>query len=79
MSKPERKGNSPDREPLPTPDGGSSGTGWAKRARRLRNEAACICSEALQLRSAVPSSRTAASGSSHADNRVRSGRRRPGG
>ncbi|MFD4627544.1 hypothetical protein [Streptomyces sp. NPDC058475] len=39
MSKPERKGNSPDPEPLPTPDGGSSRTRWAKRARRLRNEA----------------------------------------
>ncbi|MFD9114844.1 hypothetical protein [Streptomyces bottropensis] len=39
MSKLERTGNSPDPEPLPTPDGGSSGTRWAKRARRLRNEA----------------------------------------
>ncbi|GGS61848.1 hypothetical protein GCM10010238_58540 [Streptomyces griseoviridis] len=34
MSKPERTGNSPDPEPLP-----SSRTRWAKRARRLRNEA----------------------------------------
>ncbi|MEV5089462.1 hypothetical protein AB0N18_16385 [Streptomyces griseoincarnatus] len=33
MSKPERTGNSPDPEPLP------SRTRWAKRARRLRNEA----------------------------------------
>ncbi|MEV5898547.1 hypothetical protein [Streptomyces sp. NPDC052127] len=39
MPKPERKGNSPHPEPLPTPDGGSSGTRWAKRARQLRNEA----------------------------------------
>ncbi|QOV33278.1 hypothetical protein IM697_23860 [Streptomyces ferrugineus] len=39
MSKPERKGNSPDPEPLPTPDGESSATRWARRARRLRNEA----------------------------------------
>ncbi|WP_039934527.1 hypothetical protein [Streptomyces viridochromogenes] len=33
MSKPERTGNSPAPEPLP------SRTRWAKRARRLRNEA----------------------------------------
>jgi hypothetical protein len=33
MSKPERTGNSPDPEPLP------SRIRWAKRARRLRNEA----------------------------------------
>ncbi|MGW2052240.1 hypothetical protein ACWCPF_45135 [Streptomyces sp. NPDC001858] len=39
MSKPERKGNSPDPEPLPTPNGGSWKTRWATRARRLRNEA----------------------------------------
>ncbi|MFJ7046827.1 hypothetical protein ACIQVC_26020 [Streptomyces sp. NPDC101112] len=39
MSKPERKGNSPDPEPLSRPDGGSSRTRWTKRARRLRNEA----------------------------------------
>ena len=39
MSKPERKGNSPDPEPLPKLDGGSSRTRWAKSARRLRNEA----------------------------------------
>ncbi|GHI10425.1 hypothetical protein Scel_87460 [Streptomyces cellostaticus] len=39
MSKPERTGNSPDPEPLPRPDGGSSRTRWAKYARRLRNEA----------------------------------------
>jgi hypothetical protein len=39
MSKPERKGNSPDPEPLPNSDSGPSGTRWAKRARRLRNEA----------------------------------------
>lgn len=39
MSKPERKGNSPDLEPLPTPDGEPSRTRWAKRIRRIRNEA----------------------------------------
>ncbi|GLW04711.1 hypothetical protein Slala05_83410 [Streptomyces lavendulae subsp. lavendulae] len=39
MSKPERKGNSPAPEPLQPPDGGPSGTRWAKQARRLRNEA----------------------------------------
>ncbi|MEU3795763.1 hypothetical protein AB0F07_39260 [Streptomyces fructofermentans] len=39
MSKPERTDNSPDPEPLATPDGRSSETRWAKRARRLRNEA----------------------------------------
>ena len=39
MSKPERKGNSPDPEPLPTPDGASSKARWVRRARRLRNEA----------------------------------------
>ncbi|MEU1577427.1 hypothetical protein ABZ519_41050 [Streptomyces collinus] len=39
MSSPERKGNSPDPEPLPAPDGDPPGTRWAKGARRLRNEA----------------------------------------
>ncbi|MFE0776422.1 hypothetical protein [Streptomyces sp. NPDC058861] len=39
MSKPERTGPGPDREPLTTPDGESPRTQWAKRARRLRNEA----------------------------------------
>ncbi|MER5312258.1 hypothetical protein ABT034_31275 [Streptomyces sp. NPDC002773] len=39
MSKPERTGKSPDPEPLPKPDGGSSRARWARRARRLRNEA----------------------------------------
>ncbi|WP_328760655.1 hypothetical protein [Streptomyces sp. NBC_00271] len=35
MSKPERMGNSPDPEPLPTP----SKARWVRRARQLRNEA----------------------------------------
>ncbi|MGW2892612.1 hypothetical protein ACWDDN_46435 [Streptomyces griseoruber] len=39
MSKPERKANSPDPEPLPTPDGKPSETQWVRRAQRLRNEA----------------------------------------
>ncbi|WP_327180385.1 hypothetical protein OG599_34950 (plasmid) [Streptomyces sp. NBC_01335] len=39
MSKDERRGNSPDPEPHPTPDDGSSRTRWTKHARRLRNEA----------------------------------------
>ncbi|MFF8024769.1 hypothetical protein ACFZDJ_27440 [Streptomyces sp. NPDC007896] len=39
MSKVERKGNSPDPEPLATPDGASSKTRWVRRARQLRNEA----------------------------------------
>ncbi|MEU8138219.1 hypothetical protein [Streptodolium elevatio] len=39
MSKPERTGRSPAPEPLPTADGKASRTRWAKRVRRIRNEA----------------------------------------
>lgn len=38
MSKPERRGNSPDPEPLPVPQGGSSRSLRANRFRRIRNE-----------------------------------------